>query len=98
MLASFTDKDKKVANKIVVCKKPFYDKRFDETYIAGCKYKYIDMLYAISGIYDIFNIDKLGNPRGKNTLDSEWNSINYEDYFEFLAELREKKINEIFED
>ena len=92
----------KRANEIVVCTKPFYDKVYDDTYIKGYKYTFIEIMVGVDGInpyYPKINCNS-GGLSNKYTppKDTEPASPVYEDYFIFLADWRDKQIDSILND
>ena len=40
----------KRANTIVICTQPFYDKVYNDTYIKGYKYTYLELMVGVDGI------------------------------------------------
>ena len=75
----------KRANAMVVCTQPFYDKVYNDTYIKGYKYTYLELMVGVDGINPYDSVTE-------NTFPI------YEDYYIYLAEWRDEQIDNILKD
>ena len=93
----------KRANTIVVCTQPFYDKVYNDTYIKGYKYTYLELMIGVDGInpyYPAVNCNS-GGLSGANlpkVLPTESTAPVYENYYIPLAEWRDEQIDSILKD
>jgi hypothetical protein len=87
----------KRANTIVVCTQPFYDKVYNDTYIKGYKYTYLELMIGVDGInpYEPKMVG-LGAMPPKQIIMAP--APVYENYYVSLAEWRDEQINSILED
>jgi len=92
----------KRANTIVICTQPFYDKVYNDTYIKGYKYTYLELMIGVDGInpYSTINCNSagLGAVLPPKLLPTESTAPVYEDYYIPLAEWRDEQIDKILED
>jgi hypothetical protein len=92
----------KRANTIVICTQPFYDKVYNDTYIKGYKYTYLELMIGVDGINPYYGSSYSGSTLGSvlppKVLPTESTAPVYEDYYIPLAEWRDEQINKILED
>jgi hypothetical protein len=89
----------KRANAIVVCTQPFYDKVYNDTYIKGYKYTFLELMVGVDGInpYNsrMIGLDATLPPKVLPTTNA---TPVYEDYYIYLAEWRDEQIDNILKD
>lgn len=93
----------KRANTIVVCTQPFYDKVYNDTYIKGYKYTYLELMVGVDGINPYYpkincNSGGLSGASYTSVKETETTAPVYEDYYIYLAEWRDKQIDSILKD